>query len=494
MKSGTRNVIIVAACAVLLGGTAFALTRTGTGSSSSSSASSAAGIQLISKSSENVVSMKVTNKKGSYTLVPMKASAATASSGSSSAASSSSVDYTVEELGGCPVDTSATSTVVQNGFSLSATKNVGTVSDLSQYGLTNPQATVEVKFKDGSTFSYKIGSATATDASAYYMSGTDSRNVYVVNVDSGLLENANYFVKKEMLALSNSSGSTATGSSSSGVDFTQITLTGSNFPKNVVLQKSGEGLAIISPDSYAVDSTNLSSLETCLTSLSAESVAAVNPDAAALKKYGLSNPTAAAEFTADKKNYKLIIGAKSGKDYYAMIDGVNVVYSVSADNVNGLVSQNLFTMRSKLVNIPSVDTVKSISVTTGSTTNVINVTRTENTASSTQDKKAYNYKVTGNGGKALDYENNYKRMYEKLIGISVYSDADKKPSGSPAVTIKYSYFDKAGADTIELYQTDARHYTILLNGKVYGLGVKSDIDSVMQFLTQFENGQTIPQS
>lgn len=495
MKRGTRNIVVVAVCAVVLGGAVFALTKTGAGGSSASSASSAPDIQLVSKSSADIVSMKVTNRKGSYTLVPEKSGAVSAASGSSSA-SSSSAAYTVEELSGCPVNTSETGSVVQNGFSLSATKNLGTVSNLGDYGLKSPQATVEVKFKDGSTFGYKVGNATATDSSAYYMCGTNSDNVYVVSVDAGLLEDQNYFITKEMLAIPGSSDSTSSDAAtgSAGPDFTQIVLSGSNFPKPVTLQKKDDSLAIVAPDSYTADSNSLSSLESNLTTLTADSVAAVKPDAAALEKYGFTNPTVTAEFTADKKNYKLIVGAKSGKNYYAMVEGVNVVYSVTADSVNGLISQNLFSLRSKLIFLPNIETVKSVAVTSGGKTDVIQVTRKENAASSTQDKKAYTYQVTGNGGKALQYDTNYRNLYERLIGLTIFSDAENKPSGSPAVTIQYGYFDRAGTDKIEFYPADSRHYTVLTNGKVQGLCVKSDVDSMMQYLAKFESGQTIQAS
>ena len=65
-----------------------------------------------------------------------------------------------------------------------------------------------------------------------------------------------------------------------------------------------------------------------------------------------------------------------------------------------------------------------------------------------------------------------------------------KPSGSPAVTVKYSYFDKAGTDTVEFYLT-SEHYTAVLNGKVLGLCSKSDLDAIMQSASGFENGKTV---
>jgi hypothetical protein len=210
-----------------------------------------------------------------------------------------------------------------------------------------------------------------------------------------------------------------------------------------------------------------------------------------LKKYGLDHPTVQVEFTANKKPYKLAIGAQNGKDYYAMANGVNVVYNVTADSVNGLLSQNLFSLRSKLIFLPNIVTVKQITVTSAGKTDEINVTRTENPASSTQDKKAYNYKVTGNGGKSLNYDTDYRNAYQMLIGLTVYAAADKVPSGKAAITVKYSYFDKPGSTTLELYQVDGRRYAAVLDGKVYGLCAKSDVDPMLQAISTFEAGKTV---
>jgi hypothetical protein len=265
MKSSTRNIIVVGVVAVVLGGTVFALNKTGggKGGSSSSAASSEAAIQLISKSSNNVASMKVTNKKGSYTLVPLPSGSLGSSSAASSGTSSSSVSYTVQELSGCPVNTGETGSVVQNGFSLSATKNLGKTDSLAQYGLQNPQATVEVTFKDGSTYGYKIGNATATDSSAYYMCGMDSNNVYVVNIDEGLLEDANYFVTKDIFTISSGTDSSS-ANGSSAADFSIIALSGKNFPQSVSLQKNSSGqLAISAPTACDIDSNSLTPMRRC---------------------------------------------------------------------------------------------------------------------------------------------------------------------------------------------------------------------------------------
>lgn len=502
MKRSTRNVVIVAACAVALGTALVVLQHTGGENASSSSVSSSAEIQLISKQSSDVVSMKVTNQKGSYTIVPVTtrnlasaASGSVSSAAPSSSASTATTTYTVEELGGYPVDTSAATSVMQNGFSLSATKSIGTVSDLSTFGLGNPQATVEVKFKDGSTFGYKIGNATATNESAYYMCGDKTDSVYIVNVDAGLLEPVTYFLDKEMISVKTAASASSSDSASSGdYSFTRIALSGTAYPGGVVMEMKDGALAIVSPDEYEVDSDSLQTLETPLTSLTADGAVAYGPDAAALKKYGLDKPTAVAEYSVNKENHKLVVGAKNGSQYYVMADDKNVVYSVASDSISGLATQSPYALRSKLVFLPNIKTVKTMTVTNGSKTTRMDITRKEkasssSAASSSGSEKDYDYAVTV-GGKKLDYEN-FRGMYENVISIALYDDKTVKPSGKPAASLEYGYFDKSGGDVIQFYDAGDRRYTIVKNGKIFGTCTQTVLQSALQKVDDFAAGKKV---
>lgn len=481
MRSNIRNLILVAVCIVVLGGALLTLKLTGNDKAASSSASSTASIELVSKKSEDVVSMNVVNEKGSYTLIPVKAPAA---SGTSSSASSgaSGPTYTVKELGGCPINTSATDSVVKNGFSLVASKNLGTVSDLEEFGLKNPQATVKVKFQDGGTYDYKIGKTSATDSSAYYMCGLNSDNVYIVSIDQGLLENASYFVSKDILAITSSAGEN---------NFTKIALSGASYPQPVTFSVYKTDLRISSPSTYTADSAKLSSLKTALASLTADSVEAVNPDAAALKKYGFDNPTAVARFSVNGANYTITAGAKDGDDYYVMLGGVNVVYKAASAGIEAWALQSLYDLRSKTILAPGVETVKSLTVTAGSSKNVLNLTRTKDEKQSTEDTTYYTYKVTGNAGKSLDYDTNYKNFYTKLTGVSILQGASEKPAGSPVMTVQYQYFDGSEADTVTFYQSGDRRYTAVLNGQVFGLVAQDDLDTVTENIAALESGKAV---
>ncbi|QAT48299.1 DUF4340 domain-containing protein [Caproiciproducens sp. NJN-50] len=480
MRSNIRNLIIVAVCIVVLGGALLTLKLTGNDKAASSSASSTASIELVSKKSEDVVSMNVVNEKGSYTLIPVKTPAA---SGASSASSGDSGPaYTVKELGGCPINTSATESVVKNGFSLVASKNLGTVSNLEEFGLKDPQATVKVQFRDGSSYDYKIGKTSATDSSAYYMCGLNSENVYIVSVDQGLLEDAGYFVSKDILAITNSSGEN---------NFTKIALSGANYPQPVAFSVYKTDLRISSPSAYTADSTKLSSLKSALASLTADSVEAVNPDAAALKKYGFDSPTAVAQFSVNGANYTITAGAKDGDGYYVMLGGINVVYKAASSGIEAWALQSLYDLRSKTILAPDVETVKSLTVTVGSSKNVLNLTRAKDEKQSTEDTTYYTYKVTGNAGKSLDYDTNYKNFFTKLTGVSILQEASEKPAGSPVLTVQYQYFDGSSADTVEFYQSGNRRYTAVLNGQVFGIVAQDDIDAVTEDIAALENGKAV---
>lgn len=487
MRSNVRNLVIVGAVVVVLGGAVAALKMTGNDKSSSSSSSSTASMELVSKTSQDVVSMKVTNAKGSYTLLPVKSesvgsSASKTSSSGSASSAASSVTWTVKELDGCPIDTTETGNAVQDGFSLVASKDLGTVSSLDDFGLTKPQATVEVRFRDGSSFDYKIGNVSATDSSAYYMCGVKNSNVYIVTIDQGLLEGPDYFISKNVLSLSDTQ---------SQANLTALRLSGTNYPTPVAISSNGTGVQITSPASYGTDSDKMSKIASELTSVTASSVVAVNPDAAALKKYGFDKPAAVAEFTVDKGSYKLTVGAENGSSRYLMLGGTNVVYSVPSASVADWADAGLFGLRSKEILLPQVTTVKSMTVQVGNTKNELNLTRTKDAKKSTKSDTVYDYKVTGNGGKALDYENNFTKFYADVIGIEILSDATSVPSGTPAVTVQYRYFDKNSADTIAFLPSGDRRYTAVLNGKPYGVVTQNDIDTITKNIALLESGKTL---
>jgi hypothetical protein len=466
MKSGTKNLLIVAACIVVLGGitAALVLTDNKKGDDVSPSAS-AAEIGLVTKTKVDIVSMSVKNQKGSYNIVPKKQSTPSAASGSSE----DNIEFEIKELKGIPSNKTAIDQVVQNGYSLFATKNIGTMKNLDEFGLKNPSAQVNVTFKDGSTYNYYIGNSSPSDTTAYYMCGEKSNNVYIVSIDAGLLENINYFVNKDILFVTNGAGEN---------DFTKITLSGKNYPKPVTLQNQNNMMILTSPYRAPVNEEKLEQLKTMLSNIIAENVEAVNVPADKLKTYGFETPTAQVDFNLNKTDYTLKVGNKKEDNYYVMLNGVNVVYEVKPENINEIVSSNAFSFRNKNVLANDIESVKSVVVKIGNETSTFTVNRKKDETKSTEDNTVYIYSVDMSG-KNIDYETKYKNFYNKATEIQLLEPTETKPTGTPVLSLEYAYFDRNDKDTVLYYKTGDRRYTAVLNGSVCGIVTSDNVERLI---------------
>ena len=166
MKPATRNLLILGVCIVALGGVLAALMLTGGTTEASTTASSSQDIALLNREEAEVASIEVTNTNGVFTIVPSEEQPEDSAAGTSSAVLSSEstesasavssesepeIHFTIQELEGLPQDSYAVKTAAQGGWQLFATKKIGTVSNLTDFGLSTPQATVKVTFKNGDT-------------------------------------------------------------------------------------------------------------------------------------------------------------------------------------------------------------------------------------------------------------------------------------------------------------------------------------------------------
>ena len=248
---------------------------------------------------------------------------------------------------------------------------------------------------------------------------------------------------------------------------------------------------LTSPVSAQTDTEKLGAVETALTTLTADSVEAVNPGAAALKGYGLDKPAAVAEFTVNRGNYKLLVGARKDSNYYVKLDKVDAVYLVKAESVDAWVKTNAFALRSKTLLVPDIAAVKSLSVDAGGTVQTFAVARTKDEKKSTEDKIQYTYQVTGAGNKKLDYEKNYTAYFDQVTGVQLLEAAGTNPSGTPALKLEYTYFDRSGTDTVAFYKNGDRLYLAAVNGSVYGVVTEDDVQKIISGAKALQAGKAL---
>lgn len=474
MKKQVKNIIIVSALIVVLGTVMLLLLLTGNGNVASSSATSSSGISLVSKKVEDISSMQVQNKNGTYTLVP----------------TSDGKDLTVQELSGLPISTSLTSLVGIDGYNLSAATDLGTVQDLSQYGLSDPQTTVKTSFKDGSSYNYSVGIASPTDTTKYYICPENSKHVYMVTLDENLFKGKNTFIDKVLLSLT---APTTSDGQTGSVSITDLSLSGSKFPQKITLKQIGTSMyTITAPIQSDANQTATTAITSGLTSLSASEVVAVHPDSKTLKDDGFSPASAVLEFAAEGKQYKLSVGNKTVDSYYIMKDGTDIIFKIDASSVSGWAEANLFSLESKIVFEPEITKVSSITVTVPDGTYTYNIARAKNESSSTQDKLAYTYTVTNAGGTTLTYLN-YSQFFNTVVAPALLEQSSDKPNAAIGAKIEYHYFDSQTVDTVEYISAGNRRYTAVVNGTVRGLVAENTIADIQQKVKLFDQGQTVPE-
>ncbi|WP_101697429.1 DUF4340 domain-containing protein [Clostridium minihomine] len=472
MKNSTRNLLAVVAVLVVLGGIFAALKLTEKEPEPETSLPEDTAISLLSKQIEDVQSMKVTNEKGGFTIVPK-----TVEITNSSGASTSQTSYTVQGLEGLPLYETAAENVVKDGFSLVASKNLGDVSSLSEYGLEAPKAEVQVNFKDGTNFHYILGNE-AAGSEGYYMSGKNSDNVYVVSVDEGIFGGTKDFVKKELYTLTNPSSGEETPAISN------ITLHSSYFGEQLQLTSGQDGVVYVSDgkQNVRVDEAQYSSLATAISTVTADQVVEINPSAEQRKQYGLDAPVMTLTFTAGGNQHTLKAGKEENGIRYIMADNVPAVFGLKEETAKVWAGTTLYTLRSKFVVIPNIVDVSGLDVTTGGNTYVFEKPRTKDTQKSTEDNEVYAYTVTCNG-KGLTYDPNFQKYYQNIVAVQLLEEAHSDSDGvanalktDPVYTVRFRFYDAAKKPvTVQYYAVSDRRYLAVVDGNAQGLVTEKNV-------------------
>lgn len=474
MKSSTRNLLAVAAVIVVLGGALAVLKMTERQPEETPSAPEDAAISLLSKHIEEVESMQVQNPNGGFTIVP-QTTAVTNSSG----ASTEEVHYTVQGLSDLPLYESAAENVMKDGFSLVASKNIGDVSDLSEYGLDSPSAEVKVNFKDGTSYEYLLGSE-AAGTGGYYMSGKGSDNVYVVSVDTGMFNGVKDFVKRELYTLTNPASGQETPAISA------VTLESTLYADTVRIEPAADGIVYVSSgdQTIRVDDTIYSTLATTISTVTADGVAAIHPTAEDKKKYGLDVPVMTLRFTAGQQAHTLKAGYEEDGKRYLMADDIDAIFTVNDDTASVWARASLYSLRSKFVMIPSILQVSKIEVKTESPQNayVFEKSRVKNEEKSTEDNEVYDYTVTYNGA-ALTYEPNFQKFYQNIVAVQLLEEVEADSDGvaevmrtTPVYSLTFHFYDVAKESaTVQYYLAGDRRYLAVVDGKPQGLVTEKNV-------------------
>lgn len=367
-----------------------------------------------------------------------------------------------------PLDQSAAETMVQAVCSVTASQQLTEPDALSAYGLDQPSATVTVTLQDGTSYTLALGDQNSVTQEYYLL--LDGESVWTVDgtLKDDFAKGLCDLVEKE--ALPNFG------------EVQKMSIQGTSGTKTLTYVENNAGLWYT--DSYhwfleddagtrAVGDEKVTELYQKVTGLSWISCIRYHAAEADLAAYGLDRASAtlvsldylsadqtqqdAAEQT---ETFTLRIGTETNDGYYACIDGSQMVYLISPETVESILSADYAGLRPDDVCLLDQDTVRSMDITESGTTGTVTYLGTKETATGTtsSDGKAETeiedvYQIDGT---SLDSDL-VNTLFDQITGLQMAGLSDSVPGDDPLLTITFHRDTENDPDmtlTVYPYTTD----------------------------------------
>lgn len=472
-----KQIVILAVCllvAVALGGALwFLMGYEPEGSSSSPIPEVDESLRLNQRNISELDTLQIQNETGSYTIRYLGDS-----------------QYTIEELEKAELNVSMLSSAASPAASLTATSLVTeTPENLGDFGLDKPRVTFSARYTDGSEFVLELGNDAPGGNGVYgKVKGTDP--VYQLssysfgNTFKGMLEYVNTTITEPP------SGNTETLPD-------KISLGGVLRPETLVIERNDNTTEeeknyslnlykVTAPKDRAVDSDDAVNALTSLLSITAESVAAYDPDADQLKKFGLDTPYSTADFSyqdEEENRYQvsLLVSEPDAEGYaYLMRGGVPLVYRVkTADLPWYEMTYGDFIATLQL--LPHIDSISEIKVESPSKSYTFHL-----------EGEGDEMKVTS-GGQTLE-DKPFRQYYQTLIGLpSEEFTEDPAPDESQALLkVTFTYRDSSKKpDYIALLPGPTRKLFLSVNGESEFYTKASYLDTILQNSEKLLAGENV---
>ena len=420
---------------------------------------------------------------------------------------------TVADLADLPRDAAAVDSLLSELLTVTPVSQVmtnATEADLEACGLLEPAAYASVTYSDGDTFSFEFGRLESGENAHYYFRKTGDTAVYLAEA---ALYQALTRPATDYLATVLTPAPAAASDDDGAAKLEKLTLTGTLRDTPVVLRRAGDGdpssvklagnFVVESPYFRAVNTELVSPWETGLCDATASGVAATHPSDSELASFGLKEPHSVATLTFavfpssetsdgaaapyNRVSYTLSLGDKNAAgDYYALVDGVDIVYTVAASTVpwaeatyGDVASSTLF--------LHYITEVSDLAFTVNGAESVVHLTHTGETADTAASFTA------ALGDKPLS-EADTRTLYRLMMMTKriAATEAVEKPTGTPALTLRLSFLDQDEPGAVySFYPYSANRYLcVAADGDVFPVKA-SDVESLIAQIGRYLAGETV---
>ena len=240
--------------------------------------------------------------------------------------------------------------------------------------------------------------------------------------------------------------------------------------------------------------------ETGLCDATATGVAAAHPTEAQLRDFGLDTPRSVAAIAfavfpaagSDDAPYNRVTytvslgGTNDAGDYYALVDGVDIVYTVAASAVpwaeatyGDVASSTLF--------LHYITEVSDLAFTVGGTESTVHLTHS---GGETSDAEAT---FTAALGDQTLSEADTRTLYRLMMMTKrvAATEAVTAPTGAPALILRLSFLDGSADDVYSFYPYSANRYLcVAADGDLFPVKA-ADVESLTAQIERYLAGETV---
>jgi hypothetical protein len=363
-------------------------------------------------------------------------------------------------------------------------------TNLKQYGLDNPAIVLTVTSSGGKSSIIDLGNTTpGGDGSYVKMDGSSDVYMTADTTLSGAFSSAaTYYVNTTIASLDSTKLAGLTSITFGGASRSApIVLNEENSSTSTASTSSGSvpTYEMSSPRNYSLDVDKISTLTTALESLSASSVLSLDVSATNLAKYGLKNPEYTFGFTYNGQKTVIDVGTPyddSGTPYLPIVvEGMPAIYSIAQSDMS-FYNWQMQDMCSTMLFAEYIDTVKSVTVTSGSESYTINFS-----GSGTNIIGTY-------GTKKLD-TTDLRNFYQDVVAIGFEGQATKPQNGSVYCHVEVDYHDASKAPTkMDFISMDSLKCFWSINGQGDFYVLKQNVDTLIDAARDLSAGKTVTTS
>ena len=423
----------------------------------------------------DITEIKVENKDGSFTVA-------------SHTPEGEATVYTLVGFEDYAMQDGVAGEIASHAASLEFTKIISADGSLSDYGLDQPRATVNVSFSDGTSALIRVGDNAAGEDTGAYAAFGSSDAVYLVATENvePFLYSVNGLISLDI---------TDKMEDSENMDFSTLTISGTRYDEPITLEPNTDkaidaSYLVTSPRRMVANATESYDIAGNIRGLYAEEVVCVNPSENQLSSYGLSEPYASVK--AIYPDTEITLHASAANDdglVYLYNPDKNVVYTIQLAAVSwAKTGLDMLTPENPL--IVNKAYLSAIDFSAGDTSFKLDVSSSTDTVTDDSGNEQEVTTTTASfDGKELT-EQNFSIFFQNLSAIKNQGNPDGS-KGDKVMSVTYSYTTDRSDDTLTVYTSDSTVYILELNGSTFGTASKAYIDSLIEGAQGLIKGENI---